>query len=73
MTFLHTRVRSQYSQDILHGPNHDFITVKSWLGRWRLKTPASWLFIQPFVEAQIKENIKAPYSWSFLGETTGDQ
>ena len=30
--------------------------------QWRhngcLKSPASWLFTQPFVQAQIKENIK---------------
>ena len=27
--------------------------------RWRLKTPSSRLFTQPFVQAQIEENIKA--------------
>ena len=31
--------------------------------RWRLKSPASRLFVQPFVQAQIKENIKAPRHW----------
>ena len=31
--------------------------------RWRLKSPASWLFTQPFIEAQIKENIKGPRHW----------
>ena len=35
------------------------ITVTSWWARWRLKSPASRLFTQPFVEAQIKENTKA--------------
>ena len=28
---------------------------------------------QPFVEAQIKENIKAPHHWPLWGESTGDR
>ena len=28
--------------------------------RWRLKSPASRLLNQPFIQAQIRENIKAP-------------
>ena len=36
------------------------ITVTSQWARCRLKTPASPLFTQPFIQAQIKENIKAP-------------
>ena len=28
--------------------------------RWRHKSPASWWFVQPFVQEHIKENIKAP-------------
>ena len=35
--------------------------MTSWWARWRLKTPASRLFTQPFIQAQIKENIKAPH------------
>ena len=31
--------------------------------RWRLKSPASQLFAQPFVQAQIKQNIKATRDW----------
>ena len=31
------------------------ITVMSKWVRWRLKSPASWLFIRPFVKAQIKK------------------
>ena len=38
--------------------------------RWRLKWPASRLFIQPFVQ-QIKENTKAPLHWPLWGEFTG--
>ena len=36
------------------------ITMTSKWARWRLKSPASRLFTQPFIQAQIKENIKAP-------------
>ena len=39
--------------------------------RWRIKSPASRLFTQPFIRAQIKENIKAPRHWSLCGEFTG--
>ena len=39
------------------------ITVTSSWARWRLKSPASRLFAQPFVQAQIKENIKCPRDW----------
>ena len=33
----------------------------------------SWLFTQPFVQAQIKENIKSPCHCSLWGESTGDR
>ena len=35
----------------------DSITVTSWWARWRLQSLASWLFAQPFVQAQIKKNM----------------
>ena len=35
--------------------------------------PASPLFTQPFVQAQTKENIKAPRHWPLWGEFTGDR
>ena len=31
--------------------------------RWRLKSPASPLFTQPFIQTQIKEIIKVPRHW----------
>ena len=31
------------------------------------------IFNQPFVQTQIKENIKAPRHWPLCGEFTGDQ
>ena len=36
-----------------------------------LKSPASRLFTQSFIQAQIKENIKAPHHWPLYGEFTG--
>ena len=39
------------------------ITITSQWARWRLKSPASPLFIQLFIQAQIKENIKAQRHW----------
>ena len=46
------------------------ITVTSQWAQWRLKSPASSSFAQPFVRGQIKENIKAPRHWPLLGECT---
>ena len=37
-----------------------------------IATSLSQLYSQPFVEAQIKEDIKAPRHWPFIGEFTGD-
>ena len=49
------------------------ITVTSKWARWRLKSPTSRLCTQPFVQTQIKENIKAPRHWPLWGEFTGDR
>ena len=45
----------------------------SWAFLKRLKSPASRLFTQPFIQAQMKENLKAPRHWPLCGEVTGDQ
>ena len=37
------------------------------------KTPASPLFTQPFIQGQMKENIKASRHWPLGGEFAGDQ
>ena len=37
------------------------------------KSPASRLFTQPFIQTQIKENVKAPRHWPLCGEFTGDR
>ena len=47
------------------------ITFTSQRPRWRLKLPASRLFTQPFIQTQIKENIKAPRHRPLCGEFTG--
>ena len=39
--------------------------------RWLLNSPALRLFTQPFIQAQIKEIIKAPRHWPLCGEFTG--
>ena len=46
--------------------------VVTWALQRRLKYPASRMYAQPFGQAQIKLNIKAPRHWSLWGETTGD-
>ena len=47
--------------------------MTSWWAWWRLKSPASRLFAQQFVQVQFKENIKASRHWPFWGESIGDQ
>ena len=52
---------------------HDWrflITVTSQWARWRLKSPDSRLFTEPFIQTQIKENIKAVRHWPLRGEFT---
>ena len=49
------------------------ITVTPWWARWRLKSPAFRLFAQQFIQAQIKEDIKALRHWPLWGESTGDR
>ena len=73
-------IRAQYFLLNLHkglwAPNlstlFPHITVTSWWAWWRLKSPASRLFTQPFIQAQIKENIKAQWHWSLWWKFTGD-
>ena len=48
-------------------------TMTSLWALWRLKSPASQLFTQRFIQAQIKENIKASRHWPLWWEFTGDR
>ena len=43
------------------------------MGAMASQFTASPLFTQPFIRAQIKENIKAPRHWPLCGEFTGDR
>ena len=36
------------------------------------QSPTPPLFTQPFIQTQIKKNIKAPRQWPLCGEFTGD-
>ena len=60
-------VRHCYAQvkfrEIYHAESSDWLKC--------LKSSASWLFTQPFIQTQIKENIKAPCHWPLCGEFTG--
>ena len=47
------------------------IKMTSYWARWRLRSPASRLFTQPFIQAHIRENIKAPGHWPVCEEFTG--
>ena len=49
------------------------ITVTSQWRRWDLKSPATRLFAQPFVQAQIKENIKVLHRWPLWRQSTSDR
>ena len=49
----------------------NIITMTSQWPLWRLKSPASRLFTQSFIQTQNKENIKAPRHWPLCGEFTG--
>ena len=40
-----------------------YITLTSQWTPWHIKSPASRLFTQPFIQTQIKENIAAPRHW----------
>ena len=51
--------------------HRQIITTTSQWARWRLKSPASPLFTQLFIRAQIKESIKAPRHWLLWGEFIG--
>ena len=65
-----TRITRKFAK-----PESDWlaITMTSLWARCRLKSPASPLFTQSFIRAQIKENIKAPRHWPLCGKFTGDR
>ena len=54
-------------------PQEIFYVIFPPWAQWHLNSLASRLFTQPFIVAQIKENIKAPRHWTLCGEFTGDR
>ena len=50
------------------GISSTMTTKRAW---WGLKSPVSRLFSQSFIQARIKEIIKAPRHWPLCGEFTG--
>ena len=48
----------------------DFITMTSQWAWWRLRSPASRLFTQPFIRADQRKH-KAPRHWPLCGDFTG--
>ena len=59
---------SKYFRAILPG---EIIIVTSWWARLRIKSSVSPLFTQLFIQAQLKENVKASRHWPLCGEFTG--
>ena len=49
----------QLLYSMMYGLSWIIITMISWWVRWHLKSLASQFFAQPFVQTQIRENIKA--------------
>ena len=49
------------------------ITMTSSWAQWLLKSPVSRLFTQPLIQAQIKENTKAPRHRPLCGQSIGDR
>ena len=66
--------RPQLVNIILHSVG-DMQQTLQWRhnGRDAVSNPASPFFTHSFIQAQIKENIKAPRHWSLCGEFTGDR
>ena len=55
-----------FHQDVIRLPLHWHHNE-----HWRLKSPASQLLTQSFIQTQIIENIKVPRHWPLCGEFTG--
>ena len=66
-------VNTHLQMYILKATSGRCITVTFWWARWRLKSLASRLFSQKFVQAQAKKKVKAPRHWRFWRELTGDR
>ena len=56
-----------------HTDSHNALWHYSDVILWRLKSPTLRLFTQPFIQAQIKENTKAPCHWPLCGGLSSDR
>ena len=70
--FMLLMIQSGYHRFHVFVLGRDITLTSQWV-RLRPKSPALPLFTQPFIQAQIKENIKAPCHWPLCGEFTGDR
>ena len=71
MTFFSVKLEAQFSQKWLADIDlQKTITVTLLGARWCLKSPPS-LFTQPFLQAQMKDNIKGLRHWPLCGEFSG--
>ena len=66
LSFPEWRPFSPGGNELRYSPQ--LITVTSKWARWRLKSPASRLFTQPFIQVRLKENNKALCHWPLCGE-----
>ena len=62
-----------HDSELCFTQSYSYVTGTSWWAWWRLRSPASPLFTQPFIQTQIKENIKLPRHWPLCGKLTGDR
>ena len=75
--FTYSRQRTLYV--VIIGLDKDLLfislstTMTSQWARWSLKSSALRLFTQPFIQVQIKENMKVPRNRPLWGEFTGDR
>ena len=67
--FLSTEV-IEYHQYSLKFGNKLLLWRHNGRGSVSIKSPAPRLFTQPFIQARIKQNIKAPRHWPLCGEIT---
>ena len=65
---------THWREKIIQYPSYvQYITVTSLWMWWGHKSPASRPFAESLIQAQIKQNIKAPRYWLLYGEFTCDQ
>ena len=64
-------IRTAHQEDVVYF-FHALCVTSQW-PLWYLKSPASRLLAQTFVQVHMNENIKDPRFWPFVGESIGDR